>query len=80
MMGGLSGKRGVYLSQILEFQHIIYEMEEVFILCLMMYLILRHSSLSNNVFNTYGESQLWVVHSERVIHLQKIKVKKIIFR
>ena len=48
MMGGLSGKRGVYLSQILEFQHIIYEMEEVFILCLMMYLILKLNMKEEN--------------------------------
>ena len=39
MMGGLSSKRGVFLSQMPRFQHIIYGMKDVFFLCLMIYLI-----------------------------------------
>ena len=42
--------------------------------------ILRHISLNNNVLNRYGKFQLWVMHIKRVIHVQKIKVQKIIFK
>ena len=42
MMRGLSGKRGVFLSPMLQFQDIIYEMKDVFFLCLMIYLILKN--------------------------------------
>ena len=37
---------------------------------------LRHSSLNSNVFNAYVKFQMCVMHNERDIHIQKIKVKK----
>ena len=40
----------------------------------------RHSSLHNNVVNTYVKFQFGIMHSKRDIYVQKIKVPKIIFR
>ena len=48
MMRGLSGKRGVFPSQILGFRHIIYGMKEVFFLCLKIYLILKNDVKEEN--------------------------------
>ena len=41
---------------------------------------LRHSSLNSNVSNIYVKFEDWVLHGERDIHVQKIKVQKTIFR
>ena len=40
---------------------------------------LRQGSLKNNVFNSNVKFQVWVVHSKRDIHVQKIKVFEYIF-
>ena len=48
MMGGLSSKRGVFLSQMPRFQHIIYGMKDVFFLCLMIYLIPKNDVKEEN--------------------------------
>ena len=42
--------------------------------------ILRHSSLDSNVNNTYAKFHSWNLHSKRDMYVQKIKVKKSIFR
>ena len=55
MMSGLSDKRGVFLSQMLEFQHSIYEMEEIVLLCLMICLILKLNMKEENC-NRKGDS------------------------
>ena len=39
---------------------------------------LRHSSLDSNVFNMYVKFQICNLHNKRGVHVQKIKVKKII--
>ena len=49
MMRGLSVKRGVFLSPMLKFQHIIYEMKDVFFLCLMISHERCICSLSNDI-------------------------------
>ena len=41
---------------------------------------LRHSSLDSNVFNMYGKYQVGGIYNKKDIHVQKIKVKKLIFR
>ena len=48
MMRGLSSKRGVFLSPLLKFQYIIYEMTDVFFLCLMIYLIKKNDVKEEN--------------------------------
>ena len=48
MMRGLSVKREVFLSPMLKFQHIIYEMKDVFFPCLMIYLILKNDVKEEN--------------------------------
>ena len=40
---------------------------------------LLHSSLKNNVFSAHVKFQCWIVHSERDIHVQRIKVQTIFF-
>ena len=47
MMRGLSVKRGVF-PPMLKFQHIIYELKDVFFLCLMIYLILENDVKEEN--------------------------------
>ena len=42
--------------------------------------ILRHSSLNSNALNTHVKFQAWVMHIKRDIRVQKIKLKKIIFK
>ena len=39
---------------------------------------LRHSSLDSNILNIYLKFQTCNLHNKRAIHVQKIKVKKII--
>ena len=41
---------------------------------------LRHSSLHSNVFKVYVKFQVWIMHDERDIDVQKIKVKNLFFR
>ena len=36
---------------------------------------MRHSSLNGNVLNMYVIFEGWVLHSEKDIHVQKIKCK-----
>ena len=41
---------------------------------------LRHNSLDSNVLNMYGKYQVGGMYNKRDIHVQKIKIKKQIFR
>ena len=41
--------------------------------------ILRHSSLDSNVFNMYVRFEVCNLYNEKVIDVQKIKVKRLIF-
>ena len=38
------------------------------------------SSLYSNITNTYVKFQVWIVHNERDMDIQKIKVKKLFAR
>ena len=69
-MWGLSVKRGVFLLQMLEFQQIIYEMEEVFFLFLMIYLILKLNMKEENCIwkSDFFTFIFWASISQLIIH------------